>query len=423
MIQMQQLVGGLSSAYKKYVKGDEKGYTPSTSSNAKTKHPKRLTARPISTKNYCAACDEVLAVARDPRALECKHAFCSSCLNNMVFVRQPEYIAAVKCPTCQRFTTLDQKEGVKGLPQSIPAHQHVEDEERTKEISRKLESSESQLDIKEIDDDDLEEFEEDFVIMKNQPLNVSPTSYIPFSSNEETCKTFFEQWLNEIWFPPSDLTENKTMGPLRPVYVPFYIFTVDTETSFRCDIGKTMPEGHDHWTNISGHLENHYSELMTCASYSVNRSLVTTLLKTPGSFVRDDMDRLSSHFHNVQLGVQLDHEVVDIDFGADYAFELAGKRIMDEGDFREAKKKIKREYQPEKKKNLHVSTQVVRRDFSVVLLPIYFTGFSYGGVTYDVVISGNRGTVVGDRPYGSGMLGKLMTEGWNKIQNYSRKQQ
>lgn len=80
--------------------------------------------------------------------------------------------------------------------------------------------------------------EDDFVLLDSKSLEVTPSFYIPFTQTKELCKPILQHWLSSIWFPPSDLEEKKKLRDFLPMYIPFYCFTVYTETTYTAEIGK-----------------------------------------------------------------------------------------------------------------------------------------------------------------------------------------
>jgi len=113
--------------------------------------------------------------------------------------------------------------------------------------------------------------------------------------------------------------------------------------------------------------------------------------------------------------MDLKEPILVVDFEKDEAFELAGKGKVLRGDEKACENQIKELYHPENQRNFRCHTRITDFQSFVILLPIFVSSFMYDNTRFDVVISGNKGVVEGRRPYGSGMLGKMVTNSWKTL--------
>jgi len=237
------------------------------------------------------------------------------------------------------------------------------------------------------------------------------------TQQKELCKVLINHWISSIWFPPSDLNETVQIIDSRPSYVPFYCFTVRTETSYNAEIGTPTANGEIVWNAVSGITRNVYEELITCATYSVNRTLVGELIKKPNSFSLNTGRVLPPELptYRPAISLPMSDEVLPVDFGIEDAFEFAaGKKKIYLWEEQACQTKLRGDFVSEKIRDLACATRFKKEHF-VILLPVYVSGFNYGGLTYELVISGNKGVIEGQRPFGSGMIGKLLTDAVKKV--------
>jgi len=245
----------------------------------------------------------------------------------------------------------------------------------------------------------------DFIVLENESLTEKqiPKCYIPFTQKKEICKTLVKKWLSENWFLPSDLNENILINDPRPVYVPFYYFSVKSTTDYSVEIGTTKLEGTIEWKLYHGTIHNPYSDLMACASHSANIELVTSLMNRGFSLVPSDAPPYRS-------SISLAEEIFQIDISIDEAFSMIDKKFIENSERQAVLSEIK-QLRPERTRNLIVCTpSIYREEGFPVLLPIYFGSFAYRGSSYEFVISGNKGIVEGKRPIGTGWLGKQLRD-------------
>eukprot|EP00027_Filamoeba_sp_ATCC50430_P002645 CAMPEP_0168541154 /NCGR_PEP_ID=MMETSP0413-20121227/663_1 /TAXON_ID=136452 /ORGANISM="Filamoeba nolandi, Strain NC-AS-23-1" /LENGTH=126 /DNA_ID=CAMNT_0008570945 /DNA_START=833 /DNA_END=1209 /DNA_ORIENTATION=+ len=100
-------------------------------------------------------------------------------------------------------------------------------------------------------------------------------------------------------------------------------------------------------------------------------------------------------------------ELLSIDVNSTEAFKVLDfKGMIEQSEISRAKKEIKHKYKPEQRRNLKCKTKLHKMEHYVILLPIYFTSFKYNNTEYEVCISGNKGVVEGNRPFGTGYIGK-----------------
>ena len=187
---------------------------------------------------------------------------------------------------------------------------------------------------------------------------------------------------------------------------------------------------------MSGAFSTRYDELIVCASYSVNRELVHKLLH--GNFVEDkcidnELARGSFSLNTDRIlptdaipyqkvldskkSINTNHEeLLSIDVNSSEAFKILDfKGAVEQSEYSRAKKEIKHKYKPEQRRNLKCKTKLHKTEHYVILLPVYFTSFKYNKTDFEVCISGNKGVVEGNRPFGTGFIGKMCRDAVKKV--------
>lgn len=402
-----------------------------------------------NSKKTCGECNTVLQPALEARSLRCGHFYCLDCLTKM------EYGEVIRCPQCEEATVLDSTLGINELPKlDVPygsmspspdlvhigsprslSQSFVDVQLASGSSDSSGSSSDSQSDREgeesagEVEfaaasperGDDVEgRQDEDFVFLDSKSVPIAPKLYLPFTHNKILSKSLLEHWLHHTWMLPSDFEEKKKIMDFTAVYVPFYCFSVQTETSFKAEVGKvcmnSLGEEKLLWEEVGGEFTNNYEELLTCASYSVDRQLVEGLLKKQGSFSLNTNKKLPADAPLYTKTTKLAEKILATDVGLEEAFDLAGKDTIINKEEAQARSGVN-ENKGEQVKDFSCNTKITKMEYFLILLPIFLTGVEYQGKVYEVVISGNKGAVEGKRPYGSGLLGKMMTDSWKKVRS------
>jgi len=252
--------------------------------------------------------------------------------------------------------------------------------------------------------------EEDFVSLNSSSVKVNPQYYVPLTQTPQLCKVRVENWLSKKWFAPSDMKEKLVFLDFDPKFVPFYIFKIYVETQYEATVAHVSSSGEITTETIKRKSEHTYFDRFVCASYSVPRELVHTLANKPHSF--SESSRLLPELLDFNPDIKKHGDILTIDFDVHFAFDqIGGISKINELEDQRCKQLIQTQYPNHE--NFFCTTQL-KREHSVILLPIFFGGFTYDGNTFEVAVSGNRGVVAGKRPpIGTGVLGKMVFDGWN----------
>eukprot|EP01117_Protostelium_nocturnum_P015026 TRINITY_DN5785_c0_g1_i1.p1 TRINITY_DN5785_c0_g1~~TRINITY_DN5785_c0_g1_i1.p1 ORF type:complete len:348 (+),score=47.08 TRINITY_DN5785_c0_g1_i1:82-1125(+) len=253
--------------------------------NPKKRAPS-VTTTPVRTTLQhfppCVFCDDPLHPSRNPLLLSCKHPTCQSCAQKNV------YGEVIKCPKCNEPTILDETKGTDHLD-SLQLEENLPNAPDFVDVPLNLKVSVEDMPF--VDDapvyqdecDYTDATEEDFVVVGRAPV-IIPDYYIPFTQRKESCKPLISHWLTNIWFPPSDLNEKKEIVDPHPHYVPFYVFSVKTQTHWRAEVGTTNGKKEVQWNALEGNFSSLYEQLAVCASSEFHPRLVDMLLNGQKGF-------------------------------------------------------------------------------------------------------------------------------------------
>jgi len=378
----------------------------------------------------CGVCKEQLIKVKEPRYLSCNHAFCYECL------KVSEINKSIRCKICSRATRVDRgTDSLRKMFQDDDWHEHVsddsDDENPHLEPIEKLypplaNPNASFVDVplnksqgsddgsggesEEKNSQELKEGEvEGFVSLTPSSVKVTPDSYLPLTQTAQLSKVRVENWLSKKWFVASDIKEKLQFLDFDPKFVPFYIFKISVETQYEATIPHISPDEviSERITRKSEHV---YHDRFVCASYSVPLELVNMLANKPHSF--SESSRFLPEVLDFNPSIKKDGQILTVDFDVNYAFDaIGGISKINELETQRCSQLVQNQFPNHE--NFFCTTQM-KREHSVILLPIFFGGYIYEGKNFEVVVSGNRGVVAGKRPpLGTGALGKMVYDGWN----------
>ena len=159
-------------------------------------------------------------------------------------------------------------------------------------------------------------------------------------------------------------------------------YTEDGESKTR-DVTKTRTVTKTRWTFVSGEVDHYFDDVPVCASNSIPEHYASSLtpkeLKGVEAFRSEYLSGFTAERYKI---------------GPKQGFETA-KQVMD-GQIRQmCMQQIGGDHQ-----RLHtVNTQHVGVTFKHLLLPIWLASYRYQDKAYRVMVNGQTGKVLGDRPY------------------------
>jgi DNA-directed RNA polymerase subunit RPC12/RpoP len=240
---------------------------------------------------------------------------------------------------------------------------------------------------------------------------ISPEGLLPFAVDQRKATDAFVKWLASLWFAPNMLKKFADLGRLNGIYVPFWTFDsmtytyytgergddyTETETYTETesytdsdgqaktrDVTKTRQVVRTIWTPVAGNIDHFFDDVLVCASSSLpdhyQRRITPKELAGLEGFRPEFLSGFTTERYTV---------------GPKEGFDTA-KGIMD-GEIRAlCCRDIGGNHQ-----RLHtVSTQHLAVTFKHILLPVWLASYRFNDKSYRVMVNGQTGEVLGDRPY------------------------
>jgi DNA-directed RNA polymerase subunit RPC12/RpoP len=232
---------------------------------------------------------------------------------------------------------------------------------------------------------------------------IEPKSLLPFLVDRRQAERLFRSWLEGMWFAPGKLKRYaRRDARLTGVYLPYWTFDSDTETSYTGSRGdiyyvnqrvQYMKDGRMvsqvrrvpkiRWRPVRGRVARFFDDVVVGASRSLPRQILDQLQPW-------DLENLVPYDERYLSGFGSEFYQVDLDEGFDRA-----KQVMDQVIHQDIAFDIGGDHQ-----RIHqVRTRHIGTTFKHCLLPVWSAGFKFRGKTYRFVINGRTGEVQGQRPY------------------------
>ena len=230
-----------------------------------------------------------------------------------------------------------------------------------------------------------------------------PQALLPFSVSAKQARQQYRQWLGSLWFAPGELKQfARDDAALNGVYIPYWTYDSDTETSFsglRGDVyyvrqsvvvvenGRRVRRNVSvpkiRWTPVSGRTTRHFDDVLIGATKTLPRQLTDWL----GPWGLADLIPYQEEYLS---GFQSEVYQVDLDEGFDTA-----RHIMDGIIRADVRYRIGGDQQQIQR----LQTSHRHTTFKHILLPLWTAAYRYRGKTYRFVINGRTGKTKGERPY------------------------
>jgi DNA-directed RNA polymerase subunit RPC12/RpoP len=232
---------------------------------------------------------------------------------------------------------------------------------------------------------------------------IQPNGMLAFSITDRQAREAFNGWIAGRWFAPGQLRKLADLGRLSNIYVPHWTYDSMTYTHYTGERGDDYQETEYYtetdangqqvrksrqvtktrWTPVSGRVQHFFDDVLICASHSVPERLI-------GGLAPWDLPKLEDFRAELLSGFLTERYAVGLRDGFDKA-----KQVMD-GVIRQL---CTRDIGGNHQRLYTVNTQHVGVTFKHILLPVWLAPYRYQQQTYQILVNGRTGKVVGTRPY------------------------
>jgi len=242
-----------------------------------------------------------------------------------------------------------------------------------------------------------------------RPIRAS--SVLPFAVDRHTAERAFSRWLGRLWFRPNDLASLAILHQLAGVYVPFWSFDAEVDSSWTAEAGthyyvntdsgsddtsdddytiqqkdarsKKRRTRHTRWERAWGRRHDRYVDLLVCASHGLPRELADSLRTY-------NMRKLRAYSAGYLAGFRAEEYGVALEPGFDFA-----RRRVEAAQ----RQKCASDIRGDTHRSLNVTHAFSSLMFQALLLPMWVSAYRYRGRVYRFLVNGETGEVVGKAPW------------------------
>ncbi len=225
---------------------------------------------------------------------------------------------------------------------------------------------------------------------ETQAAMLRPGYLVPFQVDRETSGRLLRDWLARGWMHPPELRRVANAARLSGVYLPFWTFSARLDTAWKAEVGRkrtrTTLSGQRKteikWEWKSGRLDVQVTDMLMPGTSKVSQLLLNRLYPF-------DLRALAVYDPTFLAGWR----AKAYDVGLRPSWDRA------RGWMRErAKKAAYRDIGSKHVRNFGMTADLEDERWRHVLLPVYLAAYRFRGKVYQVMVNGQTGKVVGQKP-------------------------
>jgi DNA-directed RNA polymerase subunit RPC12/RpoP len=241
---------------------------------------------------------------------------------------------------------------------------------------------------------------------------IAPEAVLPFGIDRDAVRTALRTWVNSRWFAPSRLKKVTEAESLKGTYLPHWTFDARTTSDYTGQRGEHYYTTESYTVQVDGRTETRTRQVQHTrwypASGTVQRDFDDVLVPATGYLPNDKLDKLDPWPLEAAVAYQPDylsgHQTLRYDTEPEAGLETAKGRMAKviENDCRA-------DIGGDEQRVNSVDTNYFDLTYKLMLLPVWILGYLYGGRTFQVMVNGRTGEVIGQRPYSAGKIALAIT--------------
>ena len=264
---------------------------------------------------------------------------------------------------------------------------------------------------------------------------LEPESILRFALDEKQAEAEVRRWLAGLTLAPGKLAEAAVMGPCRALFLPFWLFEGEAHADYRGRRGDAAPVSHiPYQTDGQGRRVNARGQLIDYYGRPVDqfgRQLDARGQPVPRpehgppvtwTDVAGEVRHFFKHLKVCALSELPSPHAGSLDWGLKglepYRPDAAAGAAVEQADVGVREAEVRARNAIENRLRVLAAGKIggMRQEVTschaypaelthrLVLLPVWLTSYTYQDRTYPVALSGDTGSVAGDRPYSKAKL-------------------
>ncbi len=232
------------------------------------------------------------------------------------------------------------------------------------------------------------------VIQRAAPQDLlRPRFLIPFKIEPAACHDITREWLGSSWMTPGALRRLAKVADFSAIYLPFWTFDAVTAADWQAEVGHKKTERYYSggewktrtkivWKWESGQVQLGHDDLLVEGSTRLSALLL-------GQIKNYNMHQLAPYEPTYLAG----HQAQAYDIPLEAAWETARYEMRERT--REA---CRAQASTSRIRNFRMNLDFSDESWRYILLPVYLANYVYQQQSYQVMINGQSGVIVGQRP-------------------------
>ena len=236
---------------------------------------------------------------------------------------------------------------------------------------------------------------------------IKPIGIIPFYISREEATKKFEKWIKQGAFHPNKLKRLATVDDLHGLYIPFWTYDAQTESSWTGESGqyynervrvptkngfKSQNVRKIRWRRRSGHLKHFFDDVLVVASQKLEQGSFDKILPYR-------LEEVVNYDPRLTMGWETEIYEVEVNQGYDIAEKIMDHRLRN---------MCSAQLGGDTQRNLHVNSQKTAQTFKHIVLPLWICSYTYQNKLYRFVINGQTGRLNGQKPISYIKIGLLI---------------
>ncbi len=226
---------------------------------------------------------------------------------------------------------------------------------------------------------------------------IQPIGIIPFYISRFEAEKIFDRWIKRGWFHPNKLKRLAAVEDLHGLYIPFWTYDAQTESSWRGEAGtyyyvtkrvrvngrmQTQRVRKTRWQYRSGRLSHFFDDVLVIASGGLAQKHAERVLPFR-------LEEVVNFDPRLLVGWESEVYRLEVDEG----YQVAD-RIMDD----KIRNMCSAQLGGDTQRNLHVESSKSNQTFKHIILPLWLCSYVYNDKIYHFTINGQTGKVHGKKP-------------------------
>lgn len=238
---------------------------------------------------------------------------------------------------------------------------------------------------------------------------IVPESLLEFQVPEVRVRELLRQWYGSRWFAPGALAKGALTDVVRGIYIPYWTFDAKVDAQWWALSGYHYYETESYsdsegriqkrqvrktrWEPTSGSLSHRFDDALVPGSKGVDAELLLKIEPFP------TLTHLRPYDPGYLAGWVVEQYQVDLASAA----QQSGERMREE-----VREMCAQRVPGDTHRSLEVDANFSEQTFKHVLMPVWIVTYTYGSVSYQVVVNGYTGAIGGRYPLSWAKIGVLV---------------